>query len=350
MKRFVTAIAAAALLAAVTGTPTVVAKTDQPTKVLDFESIIASLEADGTPINVRLVDTLRVLGQGDVTVTDTMPTEDFRVLSGFSGPEVGDGQVTYTVDDLQGEAEFISAATPDVRPPLSMLVTYYLDGERVEPEDIVGATGQVEIMFDVRNNTGEAQELTYRDADGVMQPFTEEVPIPMIGQLQMEADTEHVSNIEAPEAEKVTDSRGNITVLWNLVMVPPIGGTVQTAEILMDAEDFEMGAVRLLAVPVAPKDREFLAYAEEELTSGEDSAAGLSAGAAELSSSLGELHDGTLDLLDGMRQLFTGAQELTAGLGEAFSGSGRLTSGLGVARAGSAELHTGLRDAEEVLL
>jgi len=347
MKRLITAVVGAALLAAVTGAPNVVAGTDRPTKVLDFESIIVSLEADGTPINVRLVDTLRVIGEGDVTVTDTMPTEDFRVLSGFTSPEVGDGQVTYTIEDLQGEAEFISASTPDVQPQVSMLMTYYLDGERVEPEDIVGATGQVQIMFDVRNNTGEVQELTYRDADGVQQPFTEEVPIPMIGQLQMEADTEHVSNIEAPEAEKVTDSRGNITVLWNLVMVPPIGGTVQTAEILMDAEDFQMGAVRLLAVPVAPKDREFLEYAEDELTSGEDSAAGLSTGAAELSSSLDELHNGTLELLDGMRRLFSGAQELTAGLGDAFSGSGRLSSGLGQARAGSAELHAGLRDAEE---
>jgi putative membrane protein len=324
----------------------VVAQTDEPTTVIDYETVFASLDSDGAPRNVRLVDTIRVSGEGDVVVTDPTSTEDFRVLSGFQSPEVGDGEVTYTIEDLSGTEEFVTASTPDVAPPVSMRVVYYLDGELVEAEDVVGETGRVTIVFDVTNDTGASTELTYKDAAGEEQSFTQEVPVPMVAQLQMELPGDRVTNIFAPEAEKITDPQGDITLQWSMVMVPPIGSTVQSPMLMMDAEDFELGAIRLLAVPVAPVEREFLNFAEEEFQGGVDKASGLYEGATELSSSIEELHDGTLDLLDGMQQLLDGAQELAAGLVEAFTGSGKLTAGLGEAVAGSGELTAGLFEAQ----
>ncbi|MGH2678565.1 MAG: hypothetical protein ACRDHB_09430, partial [Actinomycetota bacterium] len=316
------------------------------TRVVDYETVFASLDSDGAPRNVRLVDTIRVSGEGDVVVTDPTSTEDFRVLSGFQSPEVGDGEVTYTIENLSGTEEFVAASTPDVEPPVSMRVVYYLDGELVEAEDVVGQTGRVTIDFDVTNDTGATTELTYKDAAGEEQSFTQEVPVPMVAQLQMELPGDRVTNIFAPDAEMITDPQGDITMLWNMVMVPPIGSTVQSPMLMMDAEDFELGAIRLLAVPVAPVEREFLNFAEEEFQGGVDKASGLYEGATELSSSIEELHDGTLDLLDGMQQLFDGAQELAAGLAEGFTGSGKLTAGLGEAVAGSSELTAGLGEAQ----
>ncbi|MGH2677554.1 MAG: hypothetical protein ACRDHB_04230, partial [Actinomycetota bacterium] len=234
----------------------VAAQTDEPTRVVDYETVFASLDSDGAPRNVRLVDTIRVSGEGDVVVTDPTSTEDFRVLSGFQSPEVGDGEVTYTIEDLSGTEEFVTASTPDVAPPVSMRVVYYLDGELVEAEDVVGQTGRVTIEFDVTNDTGASTELTYKDAAGKEQSFTQEVPVPMVAQLQMELPGDRVTNVFAPEAEKITDPQGDITLLWNMVMVPPIGSTVQSPMLMMDAEDFELGAIRLLAVPVAPVERE----------------------------------------------------------------------------------------------
>lgn len=324
----------------------VTAQTDAPARIIDYETIFASLDSDGTPRNVRLVDTIQVVGEGDVIVIDPTSTADFRVLSGFQSPEIGDGEVTYTIENLEGSEEFVTSSTPDVNAPVSMLVTYHLDGERVEAEDIVGQSGRASIAFHVTNDTGQPTELTYEDAQGEERIFTEEVPIPMVAQLQMELPGDRVTNIFAPDAEKITDPRGDITLQWNMVMVPPIGSTVQSPMVMMDVDDFEIGAVRLLAVPVAPEEREFLAFAEEEFQVGADKASGLYAGTTDLSSSIEELHDGTLDLLDGMQQLFDGARELAAGLQEAFTGSGQLTAGLGEAFRGSGELTGGLGDAQ----
>jgi putative membrane protein len=348
VRRILSSAAALSVLAMIglAGSPSaVLAQTEEADQVLSYETVFGSLEADGTLRNVRLVNDLRIIGEGDITVTDPTSTDDFRTLSGFSEPELSDGQATYTVEGLDGEAQFVTASTPDEPPPVSMAVTYYLNGERIAADDLVGQSGRVQIVFDVSNDTGESQELTYEDGDGNEHTFVEEVPIPMVAQLTLELPPDNFTNIEAPDAEQVVDPRGNITALWNLVMIPPIGSTVQSPEIVMDAEDFEMGAVRLISVPVAPETREFLAFAEEEFASGEDRASGLYSGATELSDSIDELHEGTLDLVDGMERLFEGSRELTAGLGEAFSGSGELAAGLGEATAGSGELTAGLGEA-----
>ena len=332
------------IFAIVGGPMHVVAGTDEPNQVVNFETIFASLDAGGTPKTVRLVDNLRVFGQGDVVVTDPTSTEDFRMLSGFGSPEVGDDQVTYTVEGLDGVEEFVSVSNPGMDPPVGMLVTYMLEGERIEPEELVGRSGDVQVVFDVYNNTAEPREVTYKDGAGERHTVTEEVPLPMVAQLQLELPAEHFSKIDAPDAEKVTSSRGDITLLWNLVMVPPIGDTVQSVELSTEVEDFQLGPVRLTAVPVAPKNREFLAFAEDEFAHGRESASGLYEGSTQLGASMEDLHDGTLELLDGMTQLLTGAQELAAGLGEAFTGSGKLTAGLNEAHSGSAELTAGLNE------
>jgi putative membrane protein len=348
VRRILSSAAALSVLAmfGLAGSPSaVLAQTEEADQVLSYETVFGSLEADGTLRNVRLVSDLRIIGEGDIVVTDPTSTEDFRTLSGFSEPELSDGQATYTVEGLDGEAQFVTASTPDEPPPVSMTVTYYLNGERIAADDLVGQSGRVQIVFDVSNDSGEPQQLTYKDGDGNEHTFVEEVPIPMVAQLTLELPPDHFTNIEAPDAEQVVDPRGNITALWNLVLIPPIGSTVQSPEIVMDAEDFEMGAVRLVSVPVAPETREFLAFAEEEFASGEDRASGLYSGATELSDSIDELHEGTLDLVDGMERLLEGSRELTAGLGEAFSGSGELAAGLGRATAGSGELTAGLGEA-----
>jgi putative membrane protein len=349
VRRILSSAAALSVLAMVglAGSPSaVLAQTEEADQVLSYETVFGSLEADGTLRNVRLVNDLRIIGEGDIVVTDPTSTDDFRTLSGFAEPELSDGQATYTVEGLDGEAQFVTASTPDEAPPVSMAVTYYLNGERIAADELVGQNGRVQIVFDVSNDSGESQELTYQDGDGNEHTFIEEVPIPMVAQLTLELPADHFTNIEAPDAEKVVDPRGNITALWNLVMIPPIGETVQSPEIVMDAEDFEMGAVRLISVPVAPETREFLAFAEEEFASGEDRASGLYSGATELSDSIDQLHEGTLELVDGTQRLLEGSQELTAGLGEAFSGSGELAAGLGLATSGSGELTAGLGEAQ----
>lgn len=348
MRRFGTWMAAFLLfgLFGVAGAPSaLIAQTDTPNRIVDYETLFGSLDADGTLRTVRLVDQLRVFGQGDIVVTDPAPTEGFRNLSGAGDPQVGEGTVEWPIRGLSGSEEFLTASTPDVEPPLSMVIAYYLNGEPIDGPDLVGRSGTIDIAFDVSNVTSQPIEVTYEDGAGNTRTAIEQVPIPMVAELQLQLDKGRFSVVEAPGADIITDPNGNLVLRWSMVMVPPIGELTQTFQLRVDTEDFELGAVRLTGVPVAPRDRPFLAFAEEELEHGYESAASLFAGSGELSSNLSSLHDGTLDLLDGMQQLFDGSRELAAGLQEAASGSGQLAAGAGEATVGSGQLTAGLGDA-----
>src|SRR5205823_11029974 len=71
----------------------VAAKEITANKVIDYETIVGSLNPDGSLHRVRLLDDLRVFGHGDVTVIDPSGTNDVRNLLGYSGPEVQGGNL-----------------------------------------------------------------------------------------------------------------------------------------------------------------------------------------------------------------------------------------------------------------
>jgi putative membrane protein len=324
----------------------VLAQGSDPNEVVNYETIFASLNPDGSLKNVQLVNDLRVFGDGDIVVTDPSSTQDLRTLSGWGAPDrVGQDEVRWSLENVEGSRQIVTSSTPEMPPPVSMVASYTLDNQQIEPKDLVGESGRVGMIFDVSNTTAQPMELTFEDADGKEQVFTADVVIPMVGRLQMDLPPGTFSQIEAPGAEIVNRPDGSLTLQWNLVMAPPIGSATQTFKLMMQAEDFALGPIRLEAVPVVPRDQEFLRYSEDKLVEDEDSASSLYVGASSIGDTLGDLHDGTLKLLDGMQQLFDGAQELTAGLGEAFAGSGQLTAGLGTATSGSGQLTSGLRDA-----
>lgn len=346
MRRLAAAVAALlvfALVGAVGGPAPVVAQTDQPNRIVDYETLFGTLEPDGSLKNLRLVDQIRVFGVGNIVISDPTATEDFRNVIGAGDPEVGEGVVEWRIANLSGRQDFISAGVPDVEPGLSMLITYYVNGERVEASDVVGASGSVDITFDVSNTTAVPMEVTYEDGSGKTLTATEPVPIPMVAELQMVLPGGSFSAVDVMgQADVVTAPLGDLIVRKQFVFVPPIGELTQSFTLHVETDDFQIEEIQLAGAPVAPKDRPFLAFAEEELAGGVESATSLYAGTTELSSNLSDLQAGAQELLAGMQQLLDGARELAAGLQEAAAGSGELTTGLGEASSGSSQITGGL--------
>ena len=345
MRRIISfgALASMVVLFGVTWAPAAEAPAGgQPNTVLDYEAMFVSLDPDGSARNVQFVDTLNVVGNGAVQITDATPTADFRNRSGTGGTEVGENRVTWDAT-IDGSAELVSSGTPDVPPPLSMLATYHVNGERVEPDNLVGADGAIEMFFDITNTTSQPQTITYEDGSGRELTAQEDVPIPLAAQIQLVLPRGDISGVEAEGAEIVTEPNGDLLVVWNTVFMPPVGSLTQTFSVhVRQAEDFRLGEFRVIGSPISPSQREYTSYASDVL--GGDNADALSAfsGATQIGENLDAVHEGSLELLDGMKQLLAGSQELTTGLGRAASGSGELASGLGDASEGSGLISGGL--------
>ena len=185
------------------------AGTGEANRVIDYETIFGSLDADGSLKTVKLVDQLRVFGEGDLTINDPAPTEDFRNISGTGNPTLRSDGIEWSVRDLVGSQEFVTASTPDINPPLEMAVTYYRNGEVIPGPDAVGKSGTFDVTFDVSNVTEKPTEITYEDANGTPVTVTENVPLPIVAELTLELEKARFSEVQAPGADIVTDPNGN---------------------------------------------------------------------------------------------------------------------------------------------
>ena len=150
--------------------------------VSNTETVQAYLDPTGKLDVARIYDQIAMTGTGTVDLVNPVSTEGLRNLDRFGGFEVENGAMvgTYDVDgDLRLRA--VSDFTKEL--PLEIEVTYLLDGEVVQPGDVVGEAGDLEVRYVVRNVTGQPQEITFDDGTGKMVTATEDVVIPMVGSL-----------------------------------------------------------------------------------------------------------------------------------------------------------------------
>jgi putative membrane protein len=320
------------------------AQTTAPAKVVDFETIAGALNADGSLARVRLLDDLRVYGTGNVTVVDPQPTTGLRNLLGYSGPTaVGGNEVRYSVHNLNGSKQFLTVSTPNKNPPVEMSIAYTLNGQSVsDGADLVGKTGDVGMSFTVKNVTSRLETVSYENSAGDTQTTQMQVPLPLVAQLEVTLPPDVFTRVSAPGADVVTDAFGNKILNWSLVLIPPIGDVTQTVTLQARAESFSLGPVRLAAAPVAPKDRNYLDFAENQFSSGVEQAGSLYSGATQIADNLDSVHDGTLKLLGGIQKLYAGAQKLAAGLNDAIAPAGQLMAGIGKLKGGLQGLVGGL--------
>ncbi|MGN6577277.1 MAG: hypothetical protein ACTHKG_16510, partial [Nocardioides sp.] len=175
------AVSAAATVAAIGWVPSAMAA-DGDVQVTNTETIQTYTDATGAVQSSRVYEQIALTGTGTVTVSNPIETDGLRNLDGFAGYDVEDGnQVTKTTVD--GEKRLRSVSNYDGDLPLEVHVKYLLDGEEVEPGDVVGADGDLEVVYTVKNVTATPQKVTFDDGKGGTVTKTVDVPIPMVGSV-----------------------------------------------------------------------------------------------------------------------------------------------------------------------
>jgi putative membrane protein len=318
----------------------------QAGRITNRETVQADLRSDGSVRTARLFSQLVVDGDGAVHVVDPSATKDLRDLDGFSKPSTRDGNAVWDID-VHGRAVRRTVAAYTRALPVTVRVSYELDGKAVEPGGVVGRSGVLKATYRIANTTGEPTEVTYLDGKGRRRTATISVPTPFVGQLQTTLPG-RFTGVDAPRADIAGDGRGGSLLTWTMVLFAPIGETEQefgwTARIVNGIAP--KASVQI--VPVPPKRKPELKFGEDGFSGGAAQATELTRGAAEIDGHVVELRDGAARLLDGLTQLTAGAGRLEAGLaGDAAPGAALLAGGLDRAAAGGSRLATGLSDLDD---
>ena len=269
--------------------------------------------------------------------------------------------VTEKVTDTNGKTT-TNQSSSTKSAPVSIKVTYKLNGTETKPEDMIGKSGKVTIRYDYTNN--EKKTIT---VNGKSQ--TAYVPFTMITGTLL--PTDKFSNVEVTNG-KVSKVGDNIIALG--MTMPGLKDTLNLKfddesldmdipeyfEISADVEDFELDMSMSVATTSVLDDIDTddfsvakledkmneLQSAADQLTDGtvtlQDGTQTLADSIPALTDGVGKLDDGASSLKDGIYAYTDGATALAAGAGQLKDGIAAYTDGANKLGAGAGQLQTGL--------
>jgi putative membrane protein len=318
----------AAVLSGLAAAPALAADGEGDVDVVNTETVQVYTSPTGEVDTQRVYEQLAMTGTGSVDVSNPVSTDGLRNLDGFGGFDVEDGeQVTHVTVDGEEHLRTVSDFTGDL--PLDVSVAYKLDGETVEPGDIVGESGELEVLYTVKNITAQPQEVSFPDGSGGTTAETVDVPIPMVGSLTTVAP-ENFTNVKSRHANMAGDGKGGTKLSFTMTLFPPIGSDTAEFGYTADIVDGVVPPAEVSALPVNPLESPTFSFAGDSLRGGTQTGAKLAEGAATIDSNLLKLRDGAADLLAGLIKLQNGSAKLQAGLaGEAAPGAEKLADGAG---------------------
>jgi putative membrane protein len=223
-----------------------------------------------------------------------------------------------SVEEITTSADFISlpgqvgrisyqGELADRQLPWTVKISYYLNGQSIEPQDLDGKSGNLKIAISTsKNSVGDS---TFFD------DFSLQVTIP----LKMDLCKNIVTN-----GATVADN-GN-TKQFSYVVLPGETGSIT---LTADVTDFEMDAITLAGIRMnfdLPLDVDKINQSIEKLVS-----------------SAGKLDNGALSLLEGAKALQTGMQKYQEGFSILNSQIGNLQGGASSLETGIIDLKNGLQ-------
>ncbi len=329
-----------ALLALLGSSPALAGATTGDIDVVNTETVQVYMSADGSVGTKRVYEQLAMTGNGVADLANPIETNGLRNLDGFSGIKTVDGkQVIH--EKVDGEKKTRSVSNYTGKLPLDVQVAYSVDGTSVEPGDVVGKSGKLQVDFTVENVTGKQQQLDIPDGKGGTTTRTEDVAIPMVGSLSTVAPPSF-TNVRSKQANMAGDGEGGTKLSFTMTLFEPIGSTTASFGYTADITDGVVPRAEITALPVNPLQSSTFATAATSYQGGADTGTKLVDGAVQIDDNLLKLRDGSEELLAGLIKLRDGADQLDDGLsGEAAPGAEKLAAGAGALDAGLGKLQAG---------
>ncbi|MET0821422.1 MAG: hypothetical protein ABWY58_10680, partial [Aeromicrobium sp.] len=223
---------------------------DGDVKVSNTETVQIQTDASGKVDTKRVYDQLVLIGKGKVDISNPVSTSGLRNLDGFGGFDVRDGKVRVKTS-VDGTKKYRSVSTFTKQLPIDVKATYTLDGKKIEPGDVVGKSGELEVRYVITNTTGTTEDVTYKNGTGADVSAPERVVVPMVASMTTVLPSSF-TKVQTDGANAAGDGRGGTQLSFTMTLIPPIGKA--TAEIGYKAQvkDAVIPAASISALPVDP--------------------------------------------------------------------------------------------------
>ena len=336
------------------------------------EVVYIMADANGNCDKVVVSDWIKNT-KGNSEVADVSDLKDITNTKGNAKYDLdSNGNLTWNADGKDVHYQ----GTTDKKPPVSVKVSYKLDGKDISPKDIAGKSGKVTIRFDYTNN--ETKKVVINGKEEEIK-----VPFAMVSGLML--DSKKFTNVKVTNGKQLDSGKSDMIVgmaFPGLSESIDLDGMKDKAvdedakkkvediqipeyfEITANVKDFELQQTMTMAssdvlsqldMTSDTIDTSSLTDSMDELSKGmndlEDGGTQLQKGTTDLVKGTGDLKKGTSelssrskDLDDGAGKLQNGAKQLGDGAKSLNDGSTALSSGLGSIDTGAGSLSSGLSD------
>lgn len=319
----------------------------QAEKITKDESVYVNADADGTASQITVSDWLKNAGINGVLEDKSTLTDIQNVKGNETFEQNGEG-VSWSAG---GEDIYYQGKT-DKELPVSVRLTYELDGKEISAEELVGKSGKIKITISYENHSkvtkrigGEKKELytPFLMATGVILP------------------TDKFTNVEVDDGRIINEGSNQIVVGFGVPgMAESLDVSGDVAEkfreefsITADVTDFSLGntityASASILSDLEVEDDDTLDDLEDDIEKLVDSSGELVDGAGKLSDKMGELKekfddyaDGEEELNEGIKTLASSGKKLVKGVKDYVSGTDSLAKGTTDYVKGAAQITNG---------
>lgn len=298
------------------------------------ETVYVLAGADGSVEKIIVSDWIQNT-LGNATVTDKSQLTDTVNVKGEETYTLGGDDTR--VWDAQGK-DIYYQGNIQKELPVSLSVTYKLDGKPISPKDLAGKSGKVTIRFDYTNLQYEMVEI-----DGKQEKIY--VPFAMITGMLLDNDV--FSHVEVSNGKLMND--GDRTIVAGLAF-PGLQSNLNLdqekleipsyVEITADVQNFSMmNTVTIATNGIFGKLNTKNLNSVEELSASLDV---LTDAMHQLLDGSSRLYDGLCTLLDKSEVLIAGIDQLAEGASKLKVGAAAVDKGAGALAGGAQELANGL--------
>lgn len=291
------------------------------------ETVYVLARADGTVEKIIVSDWIQNALGGDL-IND---------VSALTGIENVKGNETCTLGgdnscvwDARGNDIYYQGEI-DKELPVSVSVSYTLDGAAISPEELAGRSGKVAIRFDYANNQYEMVSINGKQ---------EKIYVPFAMLTGLLLDNDVFSNVSVSNGKIMND--GDRTIVAGLAF-PGLQDSLgldrdgldlpEYVEITADVTDFQLETTVTLAANGLFGELD----GSDELDELDD----LDGKLEELTDAMAQLMDGSSRLYDGLCTLLDRSKELVSGIDRLAAGASQLKQGADSLSAGASQLQSG---------
>ena len=276
------------------------------------EVVYATLDASGNVNEAYVVNVLDVTKEG--TVVDYGNYSSLKNLTDLSTLEQDDSSVR--IEAPKGKFYYQGTMNDGSKLPWDITISYLLDGKKVDPKELAGEEGHIEIGIQTSAN------------EDVGKAFFENYML----QISLTLDPEIYSNIEA-SGGMIANVGKNKQITFTVM--PEKEGDYRVEA---DVVDFELNGIEIAAVPssisIEAPDTESMTKDMETLTDA----------IGEVNNGVSALNNGVLGLNNGVGSLRVGSMQYQNGISELGRGSSELVNASSSIKDGLSTMSDSLSD------